>query len=337
MLQLRYSPASPFVRKVLAFAHEAGLAAFGLALVLGGAAARADGERIAIFTKNAENPNYQAFLLGADRAAAGLGARTTHRVPKIPDDPTEQAALLAAQLDERPDAIVFNPADDKQMVEPLRRITNAGIPAIGFVNRMAGDFVTFVGADDVTLGQAAAGHLITALGGRGKLVIIEGSPTAATSRDRTQGFLAAIAAAPGVSLLGRESGHYLKSGGFDAMTRLLAAHREIDGVIAANDSMALGAIEAMAKAGRDPLIVGANGTMEAAKAIEAGVLLASVDYNGFKMGCLSAMAAIRHLRHLPVPREIILPAEIIDTHNVAAWLIPVEQRRCPPWEEIVRP
>ena len=108
----------------------------------GATAARAEGERVAVFTKNGENPNYRAFLLGADRAAAGMGARTVHRFPRKADDPVEQTALLEAQLDERPDAILFNPADDKRMVAPLTRITDAGIPVVGFVNRMSGRFVS---------------------------------------------------------------------------------------------------------------------------------------------------------------------------------------------------
>jgi ABC-type sugar transport system substrate-binding protein len=43
-----------------------------------------------------------------------------------------------AQLDERPDTILFNPADDKGLVAPLTRITDAAIPVVGFVNRMSG-------------------------------------------------------------------------------------------------------------------------------------------------------------------------------------------------------
>jgi ribose transport system substrate-binding protein len=244
---------------------------------LAATAARAEGERIAVFTKNGENPNYRAFLLGSDRAAAALGAITVHRIPRKPDDPVEQTALLEAQLDERPDAILFNPADDKGLVAPLTRITDAGIPVVGFVNRMSGGFVSFVGADDRALGYAAAKYLLAALDGRGSVAIIEGSAGATTARDRMIGFQRALAEAPGVTPLGSASGNYLKRGGLEAMTGLLETHRAIDGVIAANDSMVLGAIEALAKADRKASIVGSNGTIEAAQAIAAGDLLATID------------------------------------------------------------
>jgi ribose transport system substrate-binding protein len=304
---------------------------------LAATAARAEGERIAVFTKNGENPNYRAFLLGADRAAAGMGARTIPRFPKKADDPVEQTELLEAQLDERPDAILFNPADDQRLVAPLARITDAGIPVVGFVNRMSGRFVSFVGADDRALGYAAAEHLLAALDGRGSVVIIEGSAGATTARDRMTGFQQALAEAPGVTLLGSASGNYLKRGGLEAMTGLLEAHPAIDGVIAANDSMALGAIEAMAKAGRKAIIVGSNGTIEAAQAIAAGDLLATVDYNGFTMGCIATVAAIRHLRGQTVPSEIMLPTQVIDRGNFQAWLTPIEQRACPAWADVVKP
>jgi ABC-type sugar transport system substrate-binding protein len=196
---------------------------------LAATAARAEGERIAVFTKNGENPNYRAFLLGSDRAAAALGAITVHRIPRKPDDPVEQTALLEAQLDERPDAILFNPADDKGLVAPLTRITDAGIPVVGFVNRMSGGFVSFVGADDRALGYAAAKYLLAALDGRGSVVIIEGSAGATTARDRMIGFQRALAEAPGVTPLGSASGNYLKRGGLEAMTGLLETHRAIDG------------------------------------------------------------------------------------------------------------
>ncbi len=291
--------------------------------------------RLAAFTKNGVNPNYQAFLLGVERAAAAAGARATRHFPATPDEPAEQAALLSAVAAERPDAILFAPADDRAMVGPVAAVLASGIPMVGFVNRMAGDFVSFVGSDDVAMGRTIAGRLIAALGGAGAVVLVEGPDTAPTSRDRGQGFRAAIAAAPGIRLLGTAPGRYLREPGRQAMAGLLAAHPRIDGVICTNDLMALGALEALEVAGRTALVVGNNGTIEAAEAVGQGRLLATMDYDGLKMGAVAAMAALRHLAGLPVPREILLPAQVIDRANHAAWLVPVEQRALPAWEAMV--
>src|SRR5690242_953652 len=80
------------------------------------------GETIAVFTKNWVNPNYAAMRRGVDQAAAKLGAKTVHRVPQTPDDPVEQIAMVKALATERPDAIVFNPADVAQLAEPFRMV-----------------------------------------------------------------------------------------------------------------------------------------------------------------------------------------------------------------------
>jgi ribose transport system substrate-binding protein len=291
--------------------------------------------RIALFTKNAENPNYQAFLLGAERAAAAMGARAERHVPTTPDDAAQQTVLLRRAIADRPDAIVFAPADDRLMEAPVAEANAAGIPLVGFVNRIQGRFVTFVGADDVAMARTAATTLVEALRGECRVVLIEGPDTAPTSRDRGRGFREVIARHPGIVLLGCAPGRYLRAGGREAMAALLAAHPRIDGVIATNDSMALGAIDALEERGHTALVVGNNGTIEAARAIGEGRMLATTDFDGFRMGCVAAMAAIRHLRGQPVPQQILLPTWVTDRRNHAAWLVPIEQRAIPAWEEIV--
>jgi ribose transport system substrate-binding protein len=291
--------------------------------------------RLAAFTKNAENPNYQAFLLGVERVAAEVGATATRHVPALPDDPAEQAALLQAVVAERPDAIIFAPTDDRRLEAPVAEAIARGIPFIGFVNRMKGDFVSFVGANDVAMGRTIAGVLIAALKGRGAVALIEGPDTAPTSRDRGRGFREALAAAPGIHLVGTASGRYLRRPGRGAMEALLRQHQHIDGVICTNDLMALGALDALEAAQRDALVVGINGTIEAAREIARGRLLATMDYDGFKMGAVATMAALRHLCGLPVPREILMPAQVVGHANRAAWLVPVAERPLPAWDTIV--
>ena len=291
--------------------------------------------RLAAFTKNGVNPNYQAFLHGVQRAAAADDAITTSHFPETPDDPVEQTALLRGVIAERPNAIIFAPADDCLLEGPIAEANAAGIPLVGFVNRMKGNFVTFVGADDVAMGRTIACVLIEALGRQGDIVLIEGPETAPTSRDRGRGFRKALATNPGIRLLGTAPGRYLRAPGAEAMARLLALHARIDGVICTNDLMALGALDALEAAGRAAIVVGINGTIEAAKEVGRGRLLATLDYDGFKMGAIAAMAAVRHISGRTLPREILLPAQVIHSGNYPAWLIPIEQRPLPDWDVMV--
>jgi ribose transport system substrate-binding protein len=292
--------------------------------------------RLATFTKNRVNPNYQAFFRGVERAAEQDGARATWHTPDTPDDPAQQIALLRAVVAERPDAIIFAPADDARLEAPVAQAIAQGIPFIGFVNRMAGDFVSFIGADDVAMGRTIAGIMVEALGGAGNVVLVEGPESAPTSRDRGRGFRETLARHPGIRVLGTAPGRYLREPGRAAMESLLAQHPRIDGVICTNDLMALGALDALEAAGRTALVVGNNGTIEAAEQIATGHLLASMDYDGQRMGAVAAMAALRHLRGEAVPREILLPAIPITRANHAAWLVPIDQRPLPRWADIIR-
>ena len=77
------------------------------------------------------------------------------------------------------------------------------------------------------------------------------------------------------------------------MENLLQAHPNVDGIMAANDAMAIGAIDALDDAKHKALVVGINGTKEAIDAIKSGKMLATGDYDGFLQGCIGTMIAIR--------------------------------------------
>ena len=121
-----------------------------------------------------------------------------------------------------------------------------------------------------------------------------------------------------------------------AMTELLAAEPSIDGVLAANDFMALGALDAMREAGRKLPIVGVNATPEGVQAIKAGDMLASASFDAMKMACLATEAAVRVLSGERVPAEILLPVEVVDRSNCDAWDLPYAQRPLPQWADYVR-
>jgi ribose transport system substrate-binding protein len=85
---------------------------------------------------------------------------------------------------------------------------------------------------------------------------------------------------------------------------------------------------------REPLVVGVNALPEAIAAIAAGRMLATVNFDAMAMCALATEAALRHLRGEPVPRQIMLPVEIVDASNCANWNLPFRARSCPNWEEV---
>ena len=152
---------------------------------------------------------------------------------------------------------------------------------------------------------------------------------------RMTGFAAAFAAHPRITRVADVPGEFLQSAARREMARVLAGGVEFDAILAANDAMALGAIDAFEAAGK-PLVpvVGVNAVPDAIAAIKSGKLLATASFDAMKMACLAAEAAVRYLNGESVPREIILPVEIVDRANCAAWDLPFEARALPEWDAI---
>lgn len=292
--------------------------------------------RLAVFTKNKTNPAYAAARLGAERTAARFGASVTHYVPRKPDDVDEQTALVAQALAARPDAFVFVPVHVTDMKEPISRALEAGVPVANFLNRIdAPGFLTFAGADDYALAKEIAIYLGRHLGGRGRIVMVEGMPGATTNTDRIRGFRDALAAFPEIEVLTTLQGEYQQDAARRVTDAFLSSGTPIEAVIAANDSMALGVIEALEARGRHAIVTGVNAVPDAIEAIKRGALAATVDFDAMKIASIATEAAIRHLRGETVPREIMLPARIVDRTNYGAWDKPLEARELPRWEEIV--
>jgi len=266
-----------------------------------------------------------------------MGARVEHYVPVKPDDVPEQKALVERAITGRPDAAVFVPVHATAMSESVRSLDVAGIPIVNYLNRLEqGRFVTYVGSDDYQLARDIAAHLFRHLDGKGDVVVLEGVPGAVTSQERLRGFHDAARATPGIRIAASRAADYQQDTARRVTAELLAGLERVDGMLCANDVMALGAIEALEAAGRRVPLVGVNAIPEAIAAIKSGKLLATVSFDAMHISSIATEAAVRHLRGLPVPREIVLPVQIVDAGNYRPWDKTFEERECPRWEEVVR-
>lgn len=255
-------------------------------------------------------------------------------MPETGDDPEQQSALVDAALERRPDAFVFTPVHPTRVNAALERIHKAGIPLCGFVNPIpVGPCVTYVAADDYRLGSGIAQYLFERLGGRASVLLIGGWESSPTGLARVKAFRDVAARHPGIRLAGPDAGNYDRAVARACVERRLAAGEAFDACLAANDAMALGALDALGAAGRRALVAGVNAVPEAIEAIKRGALLATADFNAMRMAYLATECAIRHLRGQPVPAQIMLPVEIVDRANLQRWDLPYEQRPLPTLEE----
>jgi ribose transport system substrate-binding protein len=313
------------------------MAAATMALLsLGSAPAAA--ESLAVFTKSAGNPIARAVRAGAEVVAKANGFTITHYIPTSADNPAQQTALVEEALRAKPDAIVFTPVDVKAMVVPVQKINAAGIPLVNVSDRLAGgDAVAFIGTDDYGIALETARTLLKAMGGKGNIVVLEGPENIPTAIGRLRGFKDALKEFPEVKVVLSKNAMYARPASSELLKTMLKANpnQQVDGVLAANDAMALGAVEAFKDAKKKmPLIVGINASKEAVDLIKAGDMLASGDYNGLVEGCLGAEIAIRTLRKQPVPKEVMAKTAVVDKANYQQYETPAERRPCPTLESM---
>lgn len=284
--------------------------------------------KLAVFTKNLSNPAYAAARMGAERAAALLGdAEVLHYVPETPDDPAQQSALVHQALADGCDAFVFTPVHPTRVNDAVAAIRRAQRPIFGFVNRMPdGVCVSYTGSSDARLAEDIAEHLFAHLQGRGRVAIVTGPTDSVTSTERVAAFEAAARRHPGIRIAAHCSGAYLREPAREAFAAVLRAQPQLDAVLAANDIMAIGVLDALDEARRNAVVVGVNAIPQAIEAIGAGRMLATADFNAMQMCFLATECAIRHARGEAVPAEIELPVAIVHGGNWQQWNLPYEQR-----------
>lgn len=164
---------------------------------------------------------------------------------------------------------------------------DAGIPIV-LVDRRADVpddlFATFIGSDFVLEGQNACKEMATLLSNKGNIVELEGTVGAGPAIDRKQGFHDCLNGFSDMKILASQSGDFTRAKGKEVMEAFLKTHgKDINGVYAHNDDMALGAIQAIEEAGLKPgqdiKIVSIDGVKGAFEAMVAGTLNVTVECN----------------------------------------------------------
>lgn len=299
-----------------------------------GTFAHADGENVAVFTKNLTNPYFQSVRLGAQDAAKQMHANELNYVPTKADSIPEQMSQIDDVIVKKPSAVVFVPVDFKAMGPGIAKLNAAKIPTVNIVDKaQSGDFVSFVGASDYQIALQTARYLFKSMNGKGNIIILEGVRGTSTSDERMRGFHDALKEAPGIKVLSSQPANYQRLQALQVMENLLQTYTNVDGILAANDAMAIGALDALDGADQHAKVVGINASKEAVDLIKQGKLLASGDYSGFKQGCIGMMAALRSLRGQPVPKSIALKTEVVTSANYQQFDVAPDKLTCPAWAD----
>jgi ribose transport system substrate-binding protein len=314
--------------------HGAWLAtAITILIPLGAGSAAA--ETIAVFTKAAGNPIARVVRAGAQAVGAAAGITIQQYIPTSAGNVQQQQFLVDEAIRAKSDAIVFGPVDVKAMVPSVQKINAAGIPLVNISDKLeGGNAVSFVGTDDYGIAVDTARTLLKAMGGKGNLVILNGPDSVPTAVARSRGFKDALKDFPNIKVLLTKDALYARPAANDLIKAMLGANAQIDGVLAANDAMAFGAIEAFKAANKKVPVVGINASKEAVDLIKAGDMLASGDDNGLVEGCLGTEIAIRVVHKQPVPKEVMAKTAVVDMTNYQQYETPAEKRPCPTLESM---
>ncbi len=317
--------------------QAAGLAA-AIIILNGLCLAPAYAETIGTLTKGQSNPIVRGVRVGTETMAAKLNDMTMHFVPRTENSVPEQISLVEDVVRSKPDALIFSPSDTKALLPAMEKFKAANIAVVNVIDRLdgGGGAIAYVGTDDYDLAMTTARYLFKAMGGKGNVVMLEGPPNLPTSVARSRGFNDAIKEFPDIKLLATKSANYARPVAQQAMRDFLRGYPQIDGVLAANDPMAIGAVYALKAAGKKAQVVGINGSTEVLDLIKSGDVLASGDYNGFIQGCIATEIAIDHLRKEDAPKEVILKSVMVDKTNLEPYATPVTKRMCPTLADVAK-
>lgn len=237
-----------------------------------------------------------------------------------------QIRALRAFVAQGVDVIAFAPVVETGFEPVLREIKQAGIPVI-LTDRTVDVsdptlFVTFIGADFVEEGRKAARWLAKATNGQARIAELQGTPGAAPAIDRKKGFEEVLREHPGMKIIKSQSAEFTRAKGKEVMEALLksAEGKQITAVYAHNDDMALGAIQALDEAGRNPgkdvLVVSIDGVRGAFEAMVAGKLNCTVECNPL-IGPLLFDTAEAVKAGKTVPRRIDTPGAVFEQRQAA--------------------
>jgi ribose transport system substrate-binding protein len=299
----------------------------------------ADEKTIVFYLKNVSNPFWKSVRDGAERAAKEFGLRLEIAAPTKPDNIEEQIRLVEDWIVKKPDGMVFVPVDYKAMVPSAQKIKDAKIPLVIYNNRIpqfSAD-TTFLGLDDQEIGYKISVALFKSLGGKGNVIHIDGVPGAITAQERKIGLERALKEFPNIQLLASQPGNYRRLAAVQVFENLMQRFPQIDGVVAANDDMAVGVGESAVGAGRTGIqIVGCDCIPDALAAIKAGRQLGSIDTAPYSQGYLSTRAMVEVLKGTAIPKSIMLPLVFVTRDNVETYLKPPSERPAPDWDKAIK-
>jgi ribose transport system substrate-binding protein len=309
---------------------------FAVAGVLGSAAAiagalkiaRAAGKpKIGLVQKSLANEFFKQMQAGAEKYAAANTGKFDFKAVGMKDERDFAAQVDAVEnfVTQKYDVIVVAPADSKAMVTPLAKALKAGVKVINIdveldkdAKKAAGVDLAFFGPDNRAGAKMAGDALAKKLGPGGKVVILEGNPEADNAVQRKLGFMDAVNEGK-LKLLDSKTAHWEVEEANTLMTNFLTQYHDIEGVMASNDSMALGVVKALDAAGLagKVQVVGFDNIPAVQPLVKNGKMLATIEQYAADMAVLGINYGLKELAGEKFSGWVKTPIKLIEAKDLS--------------------
>jgi ABC-type sugar transport system substrate-binding protein len=261
------------------------------------------------------NPFYMTMANGVkdEAKAQGLDALILDAQNKI----DKQTADVEDALTKNIKALLINGVDDG--AKPLAQMAlKKGIPVIALQRDLGeGNATSFVGTNNVVLGEQLIHWYGKTLGGKeSKVLIITGSPGAASSEDRIKGIKATLPTYPNIKVLSMQTGYYDRAKSLPVAENLLQRHPDAEAILCLNDEMAMGALAAAKAMNKKVKITGMDANPDALKAIDAGEVYMTIALPPYDIGRTGILFAQKKLKGESIPARHIMEVSFVTKENV---------------------
>lgn len=268
-------------------------------------------------------------ILRTGIADSAKKANVTVQIEDGKNDVSTQLSQIQNMIAQKVDAIIVNPVDTDVAPKITKMVTDAKIPLV-YVNRKPADFeklpagVAFVASDEKISGTVQTQQVCKLLKGKGNILVLTGELNTEAARTRTQDIEDVIKTkeCSGMKIVDKREGLWQRTKAQDITTNWLTSGLKFDAIIANNDEMAMGAINAL-KATKKwtpaTIVAGIDATPDALASMKAGELKVTVFQNAMGQGQGSLDAAIKLIKKQPVDRFVNVPFELVTPENLSKY------------------
>lgn len=281
--------------------------------------------QIALVMKTLTNPFFVEMEKGARQAETELGIELLVRTGAQETSVDQQINIIETLIEDGVDAIVIAPADSVALIPILKTAQDAGIVIVNIDNRLDPDSmaqvgltnVPFISVDNVQGGYLSAQHVAGQIEEPTQVAILEGIRSAQNAEDRRAGAVQAFDENDNIEVVASETANWKIDEAYNVTKQIFTDNPEIGAIFAANDMMALGAIQYLEENGRqDVLIASYDALDEAKEAIRAGTMSSTIDQQAARQGYIGVVSANQMLDGEATDTEIFVDVLLVTDGNV---------------------